>query len=190
LDLRSGSFSLSHASILGDTRFFELLVTERVQATAKLTLCWPGRAAFTGFAVKRQFIMQVATLVPALSHITKLDRSTAKQLCFDFADESPSRPAARGKAQVPAKKRIRTLKRIPRAGEREVTRTETAGTASIMPAEQSINLESVRSGQRYGAPIRMGAAMIAVLKRYGITDQEIQEGVEAYASKFQTAAAS
>ncbi len=42
---------------------------------------------------------------------------------------------------------------------------------------------------RIGKPVRMGAVMIKLLKRYGITDQEIAEGVANYARKHQKALA-
>lgn len=43
---------------------------------------------------------------------------------------------------------------------------------------------------RFAQPVRMGAVMIKLLKRYGITDQEIAEGVANYARKHQSAMAS
>lgn len=43
---------------------------------------------------------------------------------------------------------------------------------------------------RLAKPVRMGALMIKLLKRYGITDQEIAEGVANYARKHQQAMAS
>lgn len=43
---------------------------------------------------------------------------------------------------------------------------------------------------RIAKPVRMGAVMIKLLKRYGITDQEIAEGVANYARKHQKALAS
>ncbi len=43
---------------------------------------------------------------------------------------------------------------------------------------------------RIERPVRMGAVMIKLLKRYGITDAEIAEGVANYARKHQQALAS
>ncbi len=43
---------------------------------------------------------------------------------------------------------------------------------------------------RLAKPVRMGAVMIQLLKRYGITDREIAEGVANYARKHQQAMAS
>lgn len=37
--------------------------------------------------------------------------------------------------------------------------------------------------ERLERPVRMGSVMIKLLKRYGITDQEISEGLESYAAK-------
>lgn len=42
---------------------------------------------------------------------------------------------------------------------------------------------SAASGTRLGIPVRLGAVMLKLLKSYGITDEEIAEGVAAYASK-------
>ena len=39
------------------------------------------------------------------------------------------------------------------------------------------------SGTRLGMPVRLGAVMLKLLKSYGITEEEIAEGVAAYASK-------
>lgn len=44
-----------------------------------------------------------------------------------------------------------------------------------------IAAESDRS--RVGQPVRIGTMMIKLLKRYGITDAEIAEGLEVYAQK-------
>jgi hypothetical protein len=49
---------------------------------------------------------------------------------------------------------------------------------------------SFTSDGRIARPVRMGAVMIKLLKRYGITDAEIAEGVANYARKHQTAVAS
>ena len=38
-------------------------------------------------------------------------------------------------------------------------------------------------GKRLGMPVRLGAVMIKLLKSYGITDEEIAEGMAAYAAK-------
>jgi hypothetical protein len=39
------------------------------------------------------------------------------------------------------------------------------------------------AGTRLGMPVRLGAVMLKLLKSYGITDEEIAEGVAAYAAK-------
>ena len=56
-------------------------------------------------------------------------------------------------------------------------------------AGQSACLSFTREA-RIAKPVRMGAVMIKLLKRYGITDQEIAEGVANYARKHQKALAS
>ena len=67
--------------------------------------------------------------------------------------------------------------------------TTTATAACAGSSEQSACLNFTRSA-RIAKPVRMGAVMIKLLKRYGITDQEIAEGVANYARKHQNALAS
>ena len=43
---------------------------------------------------------------------------------------------------------------------------------------------------RLGIPARLGAVMLKLLKSYGITDEEISEGIAAYAAKAGLAQAS
>jgi hypothetical protein len=65
----------------------------------------------------------------------------------------------------------------------------TAASAVVKdPAPQ--NHLSFTSDGRIAHPVRIGSVMIKLLKRYGITDAEIAEGVANYARKHQTAVAS
>lgn len=62
---------------------------------------------------------------------------------------------------------------------------DSAQMDSAQPGRLSFTREA-----RIAKPVRMGAVMIKLLKRYGITDQEIAEGVANYARKHQKALAS
>ncbi len=66
------------------------------------------------------------------------------------------------------------------------------GTAATQndSLSRSSNCLSFTRDARFAQPVRMGALMIKLLKRYGITDQEIAEGVANYARKHQQAMAS
>lgn len=44
--------------------------------------------------------------------------------------------------------------------------------------------------KRISEPVRVGTVMIKLLKRYGITDEEISQGLQDYAAKHQVATAS
>lgn len=45
------------------------------------------------------------------------------------------------------------------------------------------SVQEALCGDRIGKPVRMGAVMFRLLKRYGITDEEIAEGIAAYHAK-------
>ncbi|MEO8272322.1 MAG: hypothetical protein ABI557_21620 [Aureliella sp.] len=64
-----------------------------------------------------------------------------------------------------------------------------AAESSETPSRKASCLSFTRDA-RIAQPVRMGAVMIKLLKRYGITDQEIAEGVANYARKHQQALAS
>ncbi|MFN3189821.1 MAG: hypothetical protein ACE361_04805 [Aureliella sp.] len=74
------------------------------------------------------------------------------------------------------------------------------GTSSQAEPRAQSSLESVAEVQnshrakhdpsRINKPARIGTVMIKLLKSYGITDAEIQAGLEAYASKHQASLAS
>lgn len=71
--------------------------------------------------------------------------------------------------------------------------TATLPLARSLPAEESQRpatatapgyLKFTEDG-RIAQPVRIGSVMIKLLKRYGITDEEIAEGVANYARKHQ-----
>jgi len=47
----------------------------------------------------------------------------------------------------------------------------------------SLATSSLATETRLGMPVRLGAVMLKLLKSYGITDEEIAEGLAAYAAK-------
>lgn len=70
-------------------------------------------------------------------------------------------------------------------------------TAPTESAAQQVQRSSNPAGHltftsdgRIAQPVRIGSVMIKLLKRYGITDAEIAEGVASYARKHQRALAS
>ena len=58
----------------------------------------------------------------------------------------------------------------------------TAFTSSSLVCE-SRSIERMGTETRLGKPVRLGAVMVKLLKSYGITDEEIAEGMAAYAAQ-------
>ena len=71
---------------------------------------------------------------------------------------------------------------------REETPTYEPLAKISQPAKRDEPLALTPEG-RIAKPVRMGAIMIKLLKRYGITDAEIEEGVANYARQHQPATA-
>ena len=63
--------------------------------------------------------------------------------------------------------------------------TEVVCQLSAVPA----CIPSSATETRLGMPVRLGAVMLKLLKSYGITDEEIAEGIAAYAAKARLAQA-
>lgn len=55
-------------------------------------------------------------------------------------------------------------------------------TSQVVDLEQS-TLKDVMVGDRIAKPFRVGAVMFRLLKSYGITDEEIAEGIAQYSAK-------
>lgn len=68
--------------------------------------------------------------------------------------------------------------------------SQNAATGPSETLARTANCLSFTRETRIAQPVRMGSVMIKLLKRYGITDQEIAEGVANYARKHQQALAS
>ena len=51
------------------------------------------------------------------------------------------------------------------------------------PPAQTAFIPNSSTETRIGTPVRLGVVMLKLLKSYGITDEEIAEGMAAYAAK-------
>ncbi len=76
------------------------------------------------------------------------------------------------------------------------TASETASAKIATPvavqqpvATQHVAVQDARDSQRIGKPVRLGTVMIKLLKSYGISDEEIAEGLAAYAANAELAKA-
>ncbi len=78
---------------------------------------------------------------------------------------------------------------IPSPADSAARPTESAAIACDRTSSPE-GLLSFTADGRIAKPVRMGSVMIKLLKRYGITDAEIAEGVANYARKHQRALAS
>jgi hypothetical protein len=58
-----------------------------------------------------------------------------------------------------------------------------AAVVSAANTECAGSLQEALGEDRIGKPFRVGAVMFRLLKRYGITDEEIAEGIAAYTAK-------
>ncbi len=64
-----------------------------------------------------------------------------------------------------------------------VQECESEPVCESQPAPCVARPMNVASEARIGKPVRLGSVMIKLLKSYGITDEEIAEGMAAYAAK-------
>ena len=60
---------------------------------------------------------------------------------------------------------------------------EAESEVACQPTAQVAFVPSSINEARIGKPVRLGAVMIKLLKSYGITDEEIAEGMAAYAAQ-------
>lgn len=83
---------------------------------------------------------------------------------------------------VPVATKVAADAEVPSAGMQDISQLDRAGQfKSQAVLTQPMSTQPDRS--RLGQPVRMGTMMIKLLKRYGITDAEIAEGLESYARK-------
>ena len=80
--------------------------------------------------------------------------------------------SAKGGRPLPAKEVDNA--RARHANGRESVRSDTRSAAAQ-------GLPRQRSERRIAQPVRIGKVMLDLLRRYGITDEEIEEGLQAYA---------
>lgn len=125
------------------------------------------------------------------------------QLCFSWAAEQTADELVQHEHQVPTTARLKTQTgpnrsqstSLPRAF-RQPTQSTVAGTATKIEASERITAatqspQTAHQGNYPVAPlavrgnheVRIGAVMIKLLKRYGITDAEIADGIASYAQK-------
>lgn len=98
-------------------------------------------------------------------------KSTSSQLCFDWMMPSPrTRQTARQRQTAPN----------PESQHRAKATALPLRPAAISQAQPDNSTLGVGSPQRVGEA-RLGQVMIGLLKRYGITDAEIQAGLAEYA---------
>ncbi len=91
---------------------------------------------------------------------------------------------------TPARAPQATLDKVSPAASRFAPRATIQQRSSETRHKGENNCLSFTNEGRIEKVVRMGSVMIKLLKRYGITDQEIAEGVAAYARKHQQAMAS
>lgn len=60
---------------------------------------------------------------------------------------------------------------------------ETSTAERLDSSTESDSLQSAICDDRIGKPFRIGAVMFRLLKRYGISDAEIAEGIATYTAK-------
>lgn len=113
--------------------------------------------------------------------------ATSSQLLFDFDSVS---------VVAPVPKPVSVSKRVsqPRATHaRRQSVTETTSSVVGFVAEDlssartsllaTVGVPDAKLPRRGGGEVKLGAVMIKLLKRYGITDAEIEEGLAEYASR-------
>lgn len=89
---------------------------------------------------------------------------------------APRRAAARPSVARPAAERPLAADGPAAAAVAEPTLVPTA-------AVEATSVQEALVGDRLGQPFRIGAVMFRLLKSYGITDEEIAEGIAAYAAR-------
>lgn len=121
----------------------------------------------------------------------------SSQLFFAWSDQAEvgiAPPVARRPSVAkPTKPAEQTAKQPTATADepaRQATPSQNIAADPSEPISRTATCLSITRNARVAQPVRMGAIMIKLLKRYGITDQEIAEGVANYARKHQQALAS
>ncbi len=115
---------------------------------------------------------------------------SASQLCFAWDDQAADAIAAETTAaQTAAMARRRRSRATPRLAP---TTTHLVRQAESQPDCTRVECSTVAAlpqvpaaplAVRGGGEVRIGSVMIKLLKRYGITDQEIADGLASYAQR-------
>ena len=102
---------------------------------------------------------------------------TYRQLGFtwedSFRDDATNKPAVSSEPQTSTIEDQATPQQVTKQG------LEDTATDGILRFRE----DTETGGKRIAEPVRIGGVMIKLLKRYGITDAEIAEGLENYAAK-------
>jgi hypothetical protein len=72
---------------------------------------------------------------------------------------------------------------LPLAVDRPAAAAVAEPTLVRAAAVEATSVQEALVGDRLGQPFRIGAVMFRLLKSYGITDEEIAEGIAAYAAR-------
>ncbi len=128
-----------------------------------------------------------------MSNATIESPVAASQLFFAWSEQAEvgvAPPAPARKKSVPRPNPVANPVEPAAAPKQPTVSPEDAAS---LPVERTANRAghlTFTSDGRIAKPVRIGSVMIKLLKRYGITDAEIAEGVANYARKHQQAMAS
>ncbi len=118
----------------------------------------------------------------------------SSQLFFAWSEQAEvgvAPPVARRPSVAkPTKQAAKQPAAVATESAQESKPSQNVATGPSETHSRTANCLSFTRDARIAQPVRMGALMIKLLKRYGITDQEIAEGVANYARKRQRALAS
>lgn len=140
---------------------------------------------------------------PQLTAVPSAQPTAVGQLQFNW-DEQPaeiatqaSEPAAKSKSPAkpftidgPTERRVRKMKRMSIGREPRQIPGGEAWESPETPAAEPAKRESrttrpslsVGTAKRFSEPVRIGAAMLNLLRSYGITEEEIAAGIASYAN--------
>ena len=117
--------------------------------------------------------MSTATLsnVPATQLTFAWDMPKAECDAVIVADRGPKTETRKAESRLPREQAARSVARFRSIDD----------SAAMAVGESS--LADAMEGDRIGRPFRVGSVMFRLLKSYGITDEEIAEGIAQYTAK-------
>lgn len=143
---------------------FDSDVTEVVPPPAKLGTTEPRTLILTRRErLRSRIAMSTATL----------SNAPATQLTFPWA-----MPQAEQASTIIAESVDQPVARVDFAPQREVA------VGAQVEEDVAPSLREALDGDRIGKPFRVGSVMFRLLKSYGITDEEIAEGIASYTAKY------